>query len=434
LPDCWSGLSTISSAEIGVTDELSNSPDNSARLFNGNGIFGDTVEILPLGNSITQSDTNHYSYRYYLWKKLIDDQLINEYVGRETTQANGNPDWPDYKGQSFDSVHEGHGGYKADKVRDRIDYWLTFYTPDIVLLHLGTNDLWWEQSIESTIDELKEIINKLRADNPQVAILLAQILPADSTVRTWWDQVPVLNDSIPSIAVDLYDSQSPIIIVDQFTDFNPTVGEDTYDGVHPNDIGEEKMAQKWRDAIYSITNQQTDGFVALISPELTDLTSQVNQIRFSARCLIGSDSLFIGTMATPLVEGTYTPYDTVILADTFAEYTVEFDEHYLGTDQYFVFKQGMHKALSSIFIDDIYYEHIPCYAPSNLSHDTVTQTTADLSWTENGVATSWQIRLDTTGFDTTGFTPVLVNENPYIWSGLTANTSYDWYIRAYCGA
>ena len=33
--------------------------------------------ILPLGNSITQADTSHDSYRYPLWKKLIDAQLGN---------------------------------------------------------------------------------------------------------------------------------------------------------------------------------------------------------------------------------------------------------------------------------------------------------------------------------------------------------------------
>lgn len=40
---------------------------------------------------------------------------------------------------------------------------------------------------------------------------------------------------------------SPIILVDQFTDFN--VQTETYDGIHPNALGEEKMAQRWFDAI-----------------------------------------------------------------------------------------------------------------------------------------------------------------------------------------
>ena len=40
---------------------------------------------------------------------------------------------------------------------------------------------------------------------------------------------------------------SPIIIVDQFTGINPAI--DMYDDIHPNGIGEKKMAKKWFIAI-----------------------------------------------------------------------------------------------------------------------------------------------------------------------------------------
>ena len=41
--------------------------------------------------------------------------------------------------------------------------------------------------------------------------------------------------------------QPPVFLVDQFVDFDAQT--ETYDGIHPNDLGEEKMAQRWFEAI-----------------------------------------------------------------------------------------------------------------------------------------------------------------------------------------
>ena len=62
----------------------------------------------------------------------------------------------------------------------------------------------------------------------------------------------------------------------------------------------------------------------------------------------------------------------------------------------------------------------------------ITQTTVDLSWTDNGT-TAWEIVLDVTGFDPDVPTPSSVTENPTSWTGLIENTTYDWYIRTSCG-
>jgi hypothetical protein len=76
----------------------------------------------------------------------------------------------------------------------------------------------------------------------------------------------------------------------------------------------------------------------------------------------------------------------------------------------------------------------PCDAPSGLSVTNITQTSASLGWTENGSAATWEIMLDVVGFDTAGYTPVTVHSNPYAAGGLTAETDYDWYVRAVCGS
>jgi lysophospholipase L1-like esterase len=228
-------------------------------------IKSQSLKILPIGNSITQLDINHFSYRYPLWKMLIDDEVDFDYVGSMTKHwCCGIPVFPNYNGHTFDTDHEGHGGWTCDDIINGGDtanccgtgylsLWLNNYTPDIALIHLGTNDMIhdWNngQGVAETINELKDIINLLRADNPQVIVLLAKLIPADGAIWDWASHIDSLNAEIPSIATDMQSEDSPIIIVDQYTGFDPTLGNDTFDGIHPNASGEEKMAQKWHDAI-----------------------------------------------------------------------------------------------------------------------------------------------------------------------------------------
>lgn len=76
-----------------------------------------------------------------------------------------------------------------------------------------------------------------------------------------------------------------------------------------------------------------------------------------------------------------------------------------------------------------------CTSPSVLSATNITSTTADLQWTENGTATSWNIVYGEAGFnpDTEG-TTVVASANPYAVTGLLSNTSYEFYVQADCGS
>ena len=75
-----------------------------------------------------------------------------------------------------------------------------------------------------------------------------------------------------------------------------------------------------------------------------------------------------------------------------------------------------------------------CPAPSALIVTNLTSTTANLGWTENGTATTWNIEWDTTGFTPgTGNMITGTTTNPHNLIGLTANTAYQFYVQADCG-
>ncbi|MGC9450453.1 MAG: hypothetical protein ACP5I4_03315 [Oceanipulchritudo sp.] len=91
--------------------------------------------IAPIGDSITQGDSNHKSYRYHLWKKLVDVEVVSDLAGSHKGHHNGDPSFPDYKGKDFDRDHEEHWGWRIDQILNHIDDWLGGYTPDIALVH-----------------------------------------------------------------------------------------------------------------------------------------------------------------------------------------------------------------------------------------------------------------------------------------------------------
>ncbi len=209
------------------------------------------TRIMPLGNSITQSYAAYNSYRRPLWHRLRNAGYAVDFVGSQRSNHNGPPANPD-----FDLDHEGHSGWRADQLLAGIGNWASTYRPDVVLMHAGSNDMFQSQSVSGTLEELSQIIDRIRAANPYVKILLAKIIPA-----TEWNgrlaRIKALNDAIPGLVTRKNTTQSPVLLVDQWTGFYPS--SDTFDGVHPNLSGENKMAARWYDALTRILPKPLTG-------------------------------------------------------------------------------------------------------------------------------------------------------------------------------
>ena len=223
--------------------------------------------ILPLGNSITQADTSHDSYRYPLWKKLIDAQLGNttrftgsmlNFFGDELGTIRTKPD---YKGYSFPPNHEGHWGWTVDQVlsnsarRDssgsgNIDLWMQGYAcdPNCVLLHLGTNDISRNpQDVSSTIAELRELMRRIDArfgQDVNLTFLLGLPIPSCSGAVAA-KLTPALRDADLGCWLENTSSAS-LALVDLATGFENSM---LYDGCHPDSVGEEFMAARWLEGV-----------------------------------------------------------------------------------------------------------------------------------------------------------------------------------------
>jgi hypothetical protein len=89
---------------------------------------------------------------------------------------------------------------------------------------------------------------------------------------------------------------------------------------------------------------------------------------------------------------------------------------------------------NDILIDDVAFREAPsCPAPTLLTAN-VTSSSVDFSWMENGGATSWAVEYGAANFAPSTGTMVVTGSNPLIVTGLMGNSSYDFYVRAICGA
>ena len=65
---------------------------------------------MPLGASRVQGNRPEYeSFRYELWKDLIDNDWTFDFIGTQTDEAT----YPIYNNLSFDLDHEGRGGWTS---------------------------------------------------------------------------------------------------------------------------------------------------------------------------------------------------------------------------------------------------------------------------------------------------------------------------------
>lgn len=211
------------------------------------------LKIMPLGDSITTGTGDWPSYRYWLYKSLLAAGYSVDFVGSVHGQYGNPPVPPPACCQDFDWDEEGHSGWRADQILNgapptyptsyKLSAWVQDYQPDIVLVHIGTNDLYQSQSVSSTRDEIGAIIDTIRQYRPNAIILLAQIIPARDGDGNLVTTIPTLNALLPALVASKQQANSPLVLVDQYTGFD--VDADTHEGTHPNESGEKKMAARW---------------------------------------------------------------------------------------------------------------------------------------------------------------------------------------------
>jgi len=126
------------------------------------------------------------------------------------------------------------------------------YTPDLIMLQLGVNDVWNGLAIETILASYGTLVEQARAQNPNVVIAVAQIQqirPMDAGGEATFARAQQLIEAVPAWAAALSRPESRVVVADLWT--NSDVAQ-TNDGVHPTEEGAQRMGQNWYTALSTI--------------------------------------------------------------------------------------------------------------------------------------------------------------------------------------
>lgn len=203
-----------------------------------------SIRYMPLGDSITDGyPGTQGGYRTLLWQLLVqrDGDKI-DFVG---SQSGGPPELgdPDHEGHRGFCIAGPCGGHPERTVAPRVQGWMEQYRPDIVSVHLGTNDLIRAAHGVTVERRLDDLLGKIYAADPDVHVIVVQIVQGrkNDVERAAYDA------AIPTLASRYRAQGRSIAVVDMGSLLSmPT---NFVDGTHPTQFGYDLMARALHPAV-----------------------------------------------------------------------------------------------------------------------------------------------------------------------------------------
>jgi lysophospholipase L1-like esterase len=205
------------------------------------GPAAEPLRVLAAGDSITYGAEGHYyGYRGFLADLAAAAGLQMLLVGGETENL------------GVGEGHEGHPGWRSDEVLSFLPAWLDRSRPDVVLLHVGTNDIFQGRPVQHAAASIEAILDLMAGTRPDCWTVVATSgpfrSPKDAQARELTAEITrivsgragrgqkvVLADSRAALAAS--PAGLPALLVDS---------------AHPSDLGYYLMSKTFFEAIRSI--------------------------------------------------------------------------------------------------------------------------------------------------------------------------------------
>jgi len=217
------------------------------------------LKVLPLGDSITRgnNDINYPNgdipggYRKELGSRLNTVGVAYDFVG---TQA-------DNAASGMDPDHSAFNGFRTDQMLASLPASLAL-APDIVLMHLGTNDILQNIPVTTAAGNLDTLIDQIAASAPNRRLYVSTLIPF---VQGWGGRTAAqlnaeatdLNTRLRNMVQQHAALGEKVFLVDMnalivLDDPDPTKRFFlTGDGIHPGQSGYNQMGTIWFKAIAS---------------------------------------------------------------------------------------------------------------------------------------------------------------------------------------
>lgn len=228
-----------------------------------------TIRVLPLGNSITYgnmctngsisgcvpisgSDAPGYRYRFY--DMMTAAGWTIDFIGGQHSGSN----------YLSDTDNAGFGGISDDNLATLMETgsssWTGYKTPgpymqsypaDIVLLHIGTNDVLGADT--SNINGVRRILDAIddyeSSSGTSIMVFLARIVSYRNYDCNTQPRVIAYNSKIDQLYAHRKASGDNIILVDMECGAGLDYNSDFEDEVHPNQNGYNKIGEAWFAAV-----------------------------------------------------------------------------------------------------------------------------------------------------------------------------------------
>ncbi|MDR0405788.1 MAG: SGNH/GDSL hydrolase family protein, partial [Clostridiales bacterium] len=206
------------------------------------------IRIMLLGDSISNKITTN-PWRAMFVNAILDDSLAGtgpavDFVGTQYTAPPQNDARTDggksvyardtnreaYDGAFTSTILNDDGAYKKAAAN----------VPDVVMIHLGTNDLPTDR-VDTTLKNIQQIIWDMRRAKADIIFVVSQTIKNHDTPNEW-----KFNARLPWLARNNSLPQSPILVADQFSGISlqDLFAPEAY-GPHPNWNGSELMTARY---------------------------------------------------------------------------------------------------------------------------------------------------------------------------------------------
>ncbi|WP_374675083.1 SGNH/GDSL hydrolase family protein [Ideonella sp.] len=222
-------------------------------------VRSEPLRIMPIGDSITEGGDGQGGYRRPLFERLTAAFGRPNFVGSRSSR---NTDPADF----LEHDHDGYSAYRIEQIAQGGAFWnalpledrLRLWDPAIVLVHAGTNDAQQNYRFRGdpgagrpgVVARLDDLVSRVVAYNPDIQVLLAQIVPANAPAsETTQAYVRALNAEIPALVARHQALGHRVALVDMYT---PMLAYPHPDGIHPSPEGYAVMAEQWFRAIQAL--------------------------------------------------------------------------------------------------------------------------------------------------------------------------------------
>ncbi|MEN8229378.1 MAG: putative Ig domain-containing protein [Bacteroidota bacterium] len=247
---------------------------------------------MPLGNSITEgtdgdppAEGMRIAYRYKLFTLLTASSYNFNFVGHKSSGYDVFPDAdnggiPGTRDQYLVRLlQDGYDERWGVQITPGNQPYLDVYPADIILLHIGTNDITHDEgaspnSVSQILDEIDAW--EIRSGNDPI-VMVAKIINRKSYSLV----TSQYNNNVAAMVAARNDPNIIMVDIENGASINYSVDIQS-DGIHPEQSGYDKMGQKWFEAIQALN--KAPYFTS------TPLTSATEDVSYSYTVTVEDDN------------------------------------------------------------------------------------------------------------------------------------------------